>query len=75
MTEAELLAEWQELMQRDEPLAPGDALAGLEEWDSLSQTVLAAFFDRKLGRQVSVEALAQCATVADLLRLAQNGPV
>lgn len=70
MTENELLEEWQELMQRDLPLSPDESLLDMEEWDSLSQTVLAAFFDRKLNRQISVETIANCHTVRDLLDLA-----
>lgn len=72
MTNNELLAEWQELIQRDEPLTPKTTLADLEEWDSLSQLVLAAFFDRKLGRQISVDTLIACKTMQDLLDLAQK---
>lgn len=70
MTEADLLKEWQELMQRDEPLKTTDQLRELEEWDSLSQTVLAAFFDRKLNRLISMETIASCKTMRDLLDLA-----
>lgn len=71
MINEELLLEWQELMQRDEPLTPEESLAEIIEWDSLSQTALAAFFDRKLGRLVSVEKLASLKTVQDLLDLAR----
>lgn len=70
MTTKELLEEWQELMQREQPLAVDDILDDMEEWDSLSQIALAAFFDRKLGKSVSIDDLADCESVRDLLDLA-----
>lgn len=65
-----LLREWRDVLQRDEPLAAETNLADIEEWDSLSLVGMAAFFDRKLGIQVSSETLAKCVTVRDLLNLA-----
>lgn len=66
----QLLLEWQDVLQCDDPLDAGMSLAGIEEWDSLSQSGMAAFFDRKLGIHVSSETLARCKTVRDLLQLA-----
>lgn len=66
----QLLSAWQDVLQRDEPLAVDMNLADVEEWDSLAQVGMAAFFERKLGIHVSSETLAQCKSVQDLLSLA-----
>lgn len=66
----ELLLEWQDILQCDSPLDSGTVLTGLEEWDSLSQSGMAAFFDRKLGIRISSDEIARCRTVRDLLILA-----
>lgn len=68
----QLLAEWQELMQCEKPLKPESVLAELEEWDSLSQTALAAYFDRKLHQNISFDALGDCVTVQDILDLVKK---
>lgn len=70
METAQLLLEWQDVLQCDAPLDAEMNLAEIEEWDSLSQMSMAAFFDRKLRIQVSSETLAKCATIRDLLHLA-----
>lgn len=66
----ELLLEWQDVLQCDVPLGAGTILTDLEEWDSLSQSGMTAFFDRKLGIRISSEEIARCRTVRDLLALA-----
>lgn len=66
----QLLSAWQDVLQRDEPLEAGTNLADIEEWDSLAQMGMAAFFERKLGIHVSSATLAQCKSVQDLLKLA-----
>ncbi|MGE9986073.1 phosphopantetheine-binding protein [Desulfovibrio sp. SGI.169] len=66
----ELLLEWQDVLQCDVPLEAGTILTDLEEWDSLSQSGMAAFFDRKLGIRLSSDEIARCRTVRDLLALA-----
>ncbi len=72
METQELLLEWQDVLQCDTPLDAGTVLADLEEWDSLSQFGMAAFFDRKLGIQLSSGDIAKCRTVQDLLSLARK---
>lgn len=66
----QLLTEWQDVLQRDDPLEAGMKLSEIEEWDSLSQVSMAAFFERKLGIRVSSETLAHCKSVQELLTLA-----
>lgn len=72
METQQLLLEWQDILQRDDPIAPDTVLADVEEWDSLAQVGMTAFFERKLGRRVSSERLAACKTVQDLLDLAEG---
>lgn len=72
METPQLLLEWQDVLQRDVPLAPETILADVEEWDSLSQVSMVAFFERKLGIRISSERLAGCKTVQDLLDLAKR---
>ena len=61
----ELLLEWQDVLQCDVPLDVGTILTDLEEWDSLSQSGIAAFFDRKLKIPLSSDEIAKCRTVRD----------
>jgi len=46
-----------------------DARLDALEWDSMSELAFIAMADSKLGVRVAAEALGQCATVADLVRL------
>lgn len=71
MRQEELLEAFQDIIQCEEALVPDTILSSLEEWDSLALMGMLAFFDRKLGKAVTFENLGKCATVADLLKLAQ----
>lgn len=70
MRKEDFLASLQDILQCEAELEPQTTLADLEEWDSLAMMGLVAFFDRKLGRALDFETLGRCATVADLLALA-----
>lgn len=72
MDREQLLAEWQDILQCDEALTPDTDLSVLEEWDSLSQVAMSAFFERRLGSHVSSEKIAQCKNIRDLLALAEK---
>ncbi|MCH5276827.1 MAG: acyl carrier protein [Desulfovibrionaceae bacterium] len=75
MTKKEFLAEFQEILQRDEPVQEETPLASLAEWDSVARMVLIAFFDRTFGQQIKFDAFNACHTVADLMALTQGGIV
>jgi len=47
MTRDEFLAEMQDVLQRDEPLAYDMALSEISEWDSLSAMATMAFLQKK----------------------------
>lgn len=72
MTKEEFLVEFQEMLQRDDPVEAETPLASLEEWDSLARMVLIAFFDKTFGQRVTFDAFKPCRTVADLMDLAQG---
>ena len=72
MTKEAFLAEFQNMLQRDDPVEEETTLASLEEWDSLARMVLIAFFDRTFGQRITFDAFNACRTVADLMALAQG---
>jgi len=53
-------------------LKPEDTLEDIAEWDSLAVISFIALVDEKLGLAVDGEALANAATVGDLLALVQE---
>lgn len=75
MTKKEFLVEFQEMLQRDDPVQEETLLASLAEWDSVARMVLIAFFDRTFGQRITFDAFNACRTVADLMALAQGGIV
>ena len=66
----EFLLVFQDILQRDEPLAAGDALADIEEWDSLAVMATIAWFDRNLGKKLTFKDFKSLETVADIAALA-----
>lgn len=72
MTKEEFLAEFQEMLQREDPVEEETPLASLEEWDSLGRMVLIAFFDKTFGQRITFDVFKSCRTVADLIALAQG---
>lgn len=52
-------------------IAPDTALAD-HGWDSLAIVSTIALFDEIFGKEVNVEALSNCQTVADLEKLAES---
>lgn len=66
----EFLLVFQDILQRDEPLAAGDALADIEEWDSLAVMATIAWFDRNLGKKLTFRDFKGLKSVADIAALA-----
>lgn len=73
MTKAEFLKGIEQIVEAPEGALKGDeALSALAGWDSMSTLAFIAMADRQLGIVVSPAALAQCETVADLVKLVGN---
>ncbi len=70
MTKSEFLTAFQDVLQRDDPVAETDALNDMEEWDSLSKMATMAFFKKNFDVAISLDALGKLATVSDLIKLA-----
>ena len=70
MTIAKFLEDFQDLLQRDDPIAADAALKSLEEWDSLAIMACMAYLDRKFGVKTTFAQYAELHTVADVIKLA-----
>ncbi len=64
------LKEFQELLQRDDPVQTEDVLVDLEEWDSLAIMACIAYFDKKFGKKTNVGTFRDLHSVADVFALA-----
>lgn len=70
MTRAEMIAEIEEMLELDAGTLSGDtALEPLDEWDSLAVISYIALVDEKFDETLDGAALADAATVEDLLAL------
>ncbi len=72
MTRAEFLDDFQDILQRDDPVEPGTLLSDMEEWDSLAMMACLAYFDRKFGLKIKFAQLKDLRSVADVAALAQG---
>ena len=70
MNKEQFLNELQDVLQRDDAVNENDNLSDYEEWDSLSKMAIMAFFDKRLGKKISLKELSELETVSDLLKLA-----
>lgn len=70
MDKEQFLNELQDVLQRDDAVNENDNLSDYEEWDSLSKMAIMAFFDKRLGKKISLKELSELETVSDLLKLA-----
>lgn len=70
MTKSEFLIAFQDVLQRDDAVADTDALADMEEWDSLSKMATMAFFKKHFDVAITLDGLGKFETVADLINLA-----
>lgn len=70
MTKQEFLTAFEDVLQRDEPIAETDTLNDMEEWDSLSKMAIMAFFKKHFDVVITLDALGKLATVTDLIKLA-----
>lgn len=65
----EFLTEFQDLLQRDDPLSPDSRLEDLDEWDSLAIMAVIAWFDKQFGRTLNFGNFKGLQTVADVAAL------
>ncbi|MDR3230168.1 MAG: acyl carrier protein [Synergistaceae bacterium] len=70
MTKTEFLNELREILQREEPCREEDGLRGYEEWDSLSQMALMAYYSKTFGIKIKIQELKALVKVSDLVGLA-----
>ena len=73
MLKSVFLEELQELLQRDDPIAPDMALQDIEEWDSLAVMSCMAYLDKHFSVKTKISQYRQLRTVADLMALAGGG--
>lgn len=74
MTVNEFLAEFQDLLQRDEEIVPSTVLSDMEEWDSMSIMACMAWFDVKFEVKMPYKVYAEQETVQDIIALS-NGRI
>lgn len=65
----EFLTEFQDLLQRDDPLSPDSRLEDLDEWDSLAIMAVIAWFDKRFGLTLNFGNFKGLKTVADVAAL------
>ena len=70
MTKAEFLEAFQDVLQRDDPVAEDAVLADLDEWDSLSKMATMAYFKGHFGIVITLDTLGKLEKVSDLIALA-----
>lgn len=68
----EFLTEFQDLLQRDDPLSPDSRLEDLDEWDSLAIMAVIAWFDKRFGRTLNFGNFKGLQTVADVAALSSE---
>lgn len=69
MDEKQFLAVFQDTLQRDAPISMSDALADMEEWDSLAAMAAIALAEREFSRRLKLKDLKQQRTVRDVYTL------
>ena len=69
---ADFLKEFQDLLQRDDPIDPEAALEDLEEWDSLAIMACIAYFDKKFGLKTTYRTFRDSHRVSDIVALTKG---
>lgn len=72
MTVEEFLEEFQDLLQRDDPVSLDSVLKELEEWDSMSVMACMVWLDKRFDQKYSYAEIGQLATVQDILTLTKG---
>jgi len=69
MTADQFLEDFQDLLQRDDPLTLEHRLDTLEEWDSMSVMAVIAYLDKRFGIQTTFDSYKGLQTVDDIFSL------
>lgn len=67
MNVADFMTELQNILQRDDPIQPGDKLSDLEEWDSMSIMACMVWYESRLGIRHPFKFYQELKTVRDLI--------
>lgn len=70
MEKEEIIDGIKDLLDTEADLTEETVLDDIEEWDSLASISVLAFFKQKMGLKVEAQALKNCKTVGDILKLA-----
>ena len=70
MTKNDFLSAFQDVLQRDDPVAEDAVLADMDEWDSLSKMATMAYFKGHFGIAITLDQLGKLEKVSDLIALA-----
>lgn len=70
MTKNDFLSAFQDVLQRDDPVAEDAVLADMDEWDSLSKMATMAYFKGHFGIVIDLNTLGKLEKVSDLMALA-----
>lgn len=69
---SEFLTEFQDLLQRDDPIDPTARLKDLEEWDSMSIMACMVWLDKKFSLRYPFITIAKLETVPELVALTKG---
>jgi len=72
MTIEKFLEDFQDILQRDEPVAMSSLLRDMEEWDSLAVMSCIAYLDKKFGIKTVFGSYKELQTVADIVALTKG---
>ncbi|MBR4126609.1 MAG: acyl carrier protein [Alphaproteobacteria bacterium] len=70
MEKEQIIEGIKDLLDTEADLNEGTVLDDIEEWDSLASISVLAFFKQKMGLKIEAQALKDCKTVGDILKLA-----
>jgi acyl carrier protein len=72
MTEEKFLAEFQNILQKEDEISMDTKLSTIQEWDSLAMMSCIAWLDKKFLVKTTFKDYKQLITIADLMALAQR---
>ena len=72
MNVEQFLADFQDLLQCDDPVSMQTPLRGLEEWDSLAVMACIAYLDKNFGIRTTFASYKDLQTVADIAALTKG---
>ena len=72
MTIEKFLEDFQEILQRDDPVSLDTLLLDVEEWDSLSIMACIAYLDKKFDIKTTFASYKDLQTVADIIAMTKG---